>query len=144
MKNKKRINSRRLNLLLNVVLIFQLILLIMLLFYFYLGIYNPIIFIKSDSMEPTILKGDVVLIKKIDFGKMDGEEFDLNSGNKIALDLKNQTIAYFNPYENRIIVHRVVEVTNEGLYLTKGDNNLYYDFFLFDKKQVLGKVILVI
>lgn len=98
-------------------------------FQMFMGVYNPILIIQSDSMEPSIFKGDLVLINA-----------------RIDLDdlLLNDTIAYYNPYEKRIIVHRLIEKTEDGFYLTKGDNNLYYDFFLVDKKQILGRVVMVI
>ena len=117
------------NIILNLVLVFQFILILVLMFQMFMGVYNPILIIQSDSMEPSIFKGDLVLINA-----------------RIDLDdlLLNDTIAYYNPYEKRIIVHRLIEKTEDGFYLTKGDNNLYYDFFLVDKKQILGRVVMVI
>ena len=78
--------------------------------------------ILSASMEPTISTGDVVYINSnISYDKI--KEGDI--------------IAYQSG--NMMVVHRVIEVGEDGL-ITKGDNTDEYDMNPVNEKMYLGRV----
>lgn len=82
--------------------------------------------IVSESMEPEIKVGDMVLIKytsydNVEIGDIIAYEHELNG-------------------KNIIIVHRIQEKTNEGI-ITKGDNNTSVDNWIVTDKDLVGKVL---
>ena len=80
--------------------------------------------IASGSMEPSISKGDVVVVDK---------EFT---------DLKVGDILAYN-YENVVVVHRVYRIINtngEYYVYTKGDANNNFDNYKIDKSMFVGVV----
>jgi len=82
--------------------------------------------IGSQSMDPTIHKGDAVILKKVT------EKTELKKGD---------IVAYSNG--KLIIVHRIVEVHKKGnveTYVTKGDNNNGTDPREVSRAQVKGTV----
>lgn len=84
--------------------------------YFTLGI-------GSGSMTPNINKGDAVIVEKL---------------NKNELKkLKRNDILVFT-YNNKIIVHRIVDIKN-GSYYTKGDYNKDVDLYPVQEKDIIGK-----
>ena len=86
-------------------------------------------YITSESMEPTILTGQKYIINKwYKFEK-------LKKGDIISFRVGN-----------RLITHRIVEITNEGLK-TKGDNpitNKKVDPWIVRKEDYIGKVIYIV
>lgn len=66
--------------------------------------------IVSDSMEPTLQVGSILVTKAM------GEDTKLGVGDVVTFEMT----------DGRIVTHRIVEVLNEGLpnecYRTKGDN----------------------
>lgn len=88
----------------------------------------PLIVI-SDSMAPTIKKGDLLLIAKDD-------QFEVDE----IISFKN---------EGLIATHRVAEIeqndSKENIkYKTKGDANKSTDYRLVETKNILGKVMIII
>lgn len=81
--------------------------------------------IDTTSMEPEINKGDVVIIKKVD-------EKDLNVGDIITFKI-----------DNEIITHRILKIEN-GIYVTKGDNNNIEDNEKITYENIEGKEIIKI
>lgn len=81
--------------------------------------------VQSGSMEPTIHIGDIIFIKS-------------QSGY-----LKGDAVT-FNTNDNRIVTHRIVKVSDEGTYATKGDANRDEDSDLIANEQIMGKVTFVI
>ena len=82
--------------------------------------------IGSQSMEPTIHKGDAVILKKVT------EKTELKKGD---------IVAYSNG--KLIIVHRIVDIHKKGnieSYVTKGDNNNGNDPREVSRAQVKGTV----
>ena len=78
-------------------------------------------------MTPNILKGDIVVIKKID-----GDYSKLKKG---------QVIAY--KYDNVIIVHRLINIIEEkGTYYfySKGDANEKEDNWVINEDMIIGVV----
>lgn len=84
--------------------------------------------IGSSSMSPSIDKGDIVIVEKL---------------NKDELpDIKKGDILVYNQ-ENRIIVHRVNKIlkTNDEIVIrTKGDNNDSVDSWQVKEDQIIGIV----
>jgi signal peptidase I len=80
--------------------------------------------VQSGSMEPSIMTGDIIVVKQKD------------------KYYPNETITFYNN-SKQIVTHRISEIENE-LYSTKGDANRAGDDDQISKNQVIGKVILVI
>ncbi len=110
------------------------ILLIMLIIYSYIQLnilkqeYNTffgfsIFNISSGSMKETIQIDDIIIIK---------EEDSLNNGD---------IITFFQ--DDQIITHRIIEVLDDGNFITKGDANNSKDSKVY-KQNVIGKVIKII
>jgi len=80
--------------------------------------------VVTPSMEPEIMVGDIIIIKRVAQDKI-----------KIGDD-----ITFFSSALDKVVTHRVVEVTEKG-YITKGlQNNVVDGEILY--KDVLGKVVL--
>jgi len=78
--------------------------------------------VSSGSMAPAIRTGDVLLS-----GSHDGE------------GLGPDTVAlYLDPVRNDVVAHRVLSVTEEGQYITRGDANPGADSTPVDPAQVEG------
>ena len=83
--------------------------------------------IVSRSMENTINKNDIIVVKKVDKNEIN----------------KNDIISFDNG--NEIITHRIVEIENingQTLYTTKGDNNRFADDEKISFEQIEGKYVL--
>lgn len=66
--------------------------------------------VLSGSMEPSIQTGSIIAVKPVTDGN----------------HLKNDDVIIFKEKADRLITHRIIEVTetkNGSLYTTKGDNN---------------------
>src|SRR5574344_1577718 len=84
--------------------------------------------IGSESMVPTINKGDAVIIEK------------LNSKQYSKIE-KGMILAF--KHNGLIIVHRVVSVTSDGdkyIIITKGDNNKANDNWKTTENEIIGIV----
>ena len=83
--------------------------------------------VQSGSMEPSIMTGDIILVKKQD------------------AYIKNDTITFQNSSE-RIVTHRIVDIKNdeEDMFYTKGDANRSGDEDIIPLSNVFGRVIIVI
>ena len=79
--------------------------------------------VVSDSMTPTILRGDIVVIKEC-------EQYYLND-----IITYQEGSAY--------VTHRIVEVRDDS-FITKGDNNNVNDSEPVKPESIYGKVILII
>lgn len=89
----------------------------------------PLTAVVSDSMEPNLYKGDMLLV----YGTPQIEVGDV--------------IVYQNPKTNLPIVHRVLEI-QDNKFITKGDNNPADDITLgitdnpVSPEQVQGKTMM--
>lgn len=84
--------------------------------------------IGSNSMQPFMSKGDVVLIEKLK-----GKELE---------QLKKGDILVFR-YDNKIITHRIykkIEKPDGNYFITKGDNNNQADDTVIGKDRIIGIV----
>lgn len=102
--------------------------LIIILVYFTSGYFHyHAIAVASGSMTPNILKGDIVVIEKID-----GDFSKLKKG---------QVIAY--KYDNIVVVHRLINIIEEkGTYYfySKGDANESEDNWVITEDMIIGIV----
>ena len=83
--------------------------------------------VASGSMSPTINKGDVVIIEKVD-----DDYHKIKKGDVLAFR-----------YENVAIVHRIVNIVKDGnhyYFYTKGDANSNEDNFAIEEDMVIGVV----
>lgn len=87
---------------------------------------SRLLMVLSDSMKPTIQKGDLILIKKFS-------------------TYKKGDIMSFKPDNSpNTITHRIVGIKKENnryFFTTKGDNNEFEDPYIISDKEILGKVI---
>lgn len=80
------------------------------------------IYIKTGSMEPTLLTDSVAIVKKCDIS-----------------DVQKNDIIVFRK-EDKLIVHRVMD-KEDGYVKTKGDNNKIYDNFSVYPEEIQAKVV---
>ncbi|MBQ3469306.1 MAG: signal peptidase I [Bacilli bacterium] len=81
--------------------------------------------IASNSMEPKMSVGDLVVTKKVELE-----------------DLKKQDIIAYRR-DDIVVTHRIIGINEKNnTLITKGDNNAYADSGEIIESQVLGKVIL--
>jgi len=99
---------------------------------------NPFYVVASQSMYPTLKRGDIILVRKCSNAYV------------------NDIIVFQNPQKTELIVHRItktVSVNGTVYYQTKGDNNAYPDYWgsskhtyngMISNKLLVGKVVYVI
>lgn len=79
--------------------------------------------IETGSMIPVFNPGELILVEEtVEYEVLDVITFD-----------------YVN--SDKPITHRVVEITEDGMYVTKGDNNFVNDVEETDVDDVIGEVI---
>lgn len=88
----------------------------------YIGNYTMFT-ITSTSMNPTLVAGQIVIIKKCDSYNLD------------------DIITFKNGETGGTTTHRIVKVYGNS-YETKGDSNNYTDSTLATNENILGKVVL--
>lgn len=81
--------------------------------------------VVTPSMEDTIMVNDIIIVKDVDFE-------DIKVGD---------IIVYYNYEYNINVVHRVVEIKDDGSLVTKGDNNTSIDAISTTKDNYIGKVV---
>lgn len=88
--------------------------------------------IGSDSMNPKIKKGDVVIVEKI-------------PQDNISTLKVGEVLVY--KYNDIVVVHRIIKMEriNDNYYFrTKGDNNNTEDAWTIDQVSVIGKAVTMI
>ena len=83
-----------------------------------------LLIVKSNSMYPTLQKGDFILIKRNN---------DYKKGDIITYDYES----------NYLVTHRIIE-KNNNFFITKGDNNNSEDDKFIQLDNIKGKVILIL
>lgn len=83
---------------------------------------TPVVAVFSESMVPTYLKGDMIVIQ----GTQDVKVGDI--------------VVYDSPLYKYPIIHRIVEVSDAGVK-TKGDNNRIADPWTTPLSKVRGKAV---
>jgi signal peptidase len=76
--------------------------------------------VTSNSMEPTLKKGDIAIIKNVE---------DIRVGDIIVFESRGD-----------LYIHRVVGIDQE-YYITKGDAYSYPDLGKINRERILGKVV---
>lgn len=106
---------------------------------FALGTDTPVVAVFSESMVPTLQKGDMIIVQGTTGGitgmiiGTDKEE-ELEEGDIIIFDVPS----YKYP-----LIHRILDIDEEDKKITtKGDNNMYNDPWKTGKEDVHGKAIL--
>lgn len=90
--------------------------------------------VQTDSMEPEIMTGDLIIFKQVDFST-------LNVGDTIVFKADdNFKDGAGKSLEGYTIVHKIMEVTDDGL-VTKGVNNFGNDGGLRTANDVYGLCI---
>jgi len=86
-----------------------------------------LLMVQSGSMEPTIMTGDVILIKK--------------SSEYLVSD-----IITFEDVQSRIVTHRIFSLSenSKNEFITKGDANRTEDNAIVVVSDILGKVVYTI
>lgn len=102
----------------------------------------PIVIVMSDSMEPSIHRGDLLFVKGIDpedinNGTIDGKEGDVVVFN--ARGLWNN--APKDPVAHRVVSKWYNETTNKWYFYTKGDANFHIDMAVIPDDRIYGVVI---
>lgn len=83
-----------------------------------------LLIVKSNSMYPTLQKGDFILIKRNN---------DYKKGDIITYDYES----------NYLVTHKIIE-KNNNFFITKGDNNNSEDDKFIQLDNIKGKVILIL
>ena len=83
-----------------------------------------LLIVRSNSMYPTLKKGDVILIKKYN-------------------NYKQGDIVTYAEDSNYLITHRIIEKNNNS-FKTKGDNNNSEDDKTIQLENIKGKVIIIL
>jgi len=103
---------------------------------FFLGTENPVLAVASESMEPVLYKGDLILIEGVK------DPADIYAAPKDASPPGD--IIIFYRFDERI-VHRAVEKTlnDDGTYsfTTWGDNNIWPDGRPVQQSDIVGKYL---
>ncbi len=83
--------------------------------------------VQSGSMEPSIMTGDLIIIKKQD-------------------SYTKNDVVTFKDANKRTVTHRVLEVSKSQptTFTTKGDANQTADIDTIKQEQIVGKVVQVI
>lgn len=81
--------------------------------------------VQSGSMEPAISAGDVIIITKLS-------------------DYKRYDVVTFTDESQRTVTHRIMEIKDDGTYVTKGDANRSIDNDNITKENIQGKAIFTI
>jgi signal peptidase len=99
---------------------------------FYLQTPTPLLAVESESMEPTLYRGDLVIVRAVDPTTLQVGDIVIYNSSSV------------NSTSDVPIVHRIIEITNlsGSLYFrTKGDNNPGPDPGNRAESDILAKVI---
>ncbi|MFX1568347.1 MAG: signal peptidase I [Promethearchaeota archaeon] len=101
---------------------------------------NPMVVVVSKSMEPTLLKGDLLFLEGKDPSQIKNGSIIGKEGDIIVFDARNLP-GWINP-PNDPIVHRVVDKWYDGAWFfqTKGDANPTIDSAPVPENRILGVV----
>jgi signal peptidase len=101
---------------------------------------SPMVVVVSGSMEPTILKGDLLIVQGKDPENIESGTIQNKEGDVIVYDARG----LWASAPNEPIVHRVVDKRLENgtwYFLTKGDANLNTDPAWVPGNKIIGVVV---
>ena len=106
---------------------------------FILGTGNPILAVASESMEPVLYRGDLIIIEGVK------NISDIHVGTKDSAN-PGDIIIFHEPQDSgELIVHRAVERIDNGdgtySFRTWGDNNAVKDWWEVDQSEVVGRYL---
>lgn len=81
--------------------------------------------VPTESMEPEIMPGDFIIAKEVDF-------------TTIAI---GDDVIYYSETKNVFIVHRVIDMSEDGSLIMKGINNPVQDEEVVTIDNYIGKVV---
>ncbi|MGN0808199.1 MAG: signal peptidase I [Candidatus Coproplasma sp.] len=76
--------------------------------------------VQTPSMEDTIMTGDLIVFKEVDYSSLQIDDIIVFKADENFKDGNG------NSLQGYTIVHRIIEITQDGL-VTKGDNNFAQD-----------------
>ena len=97
----------------------------------YLFGYQPI-YVKTGSMEPTLMTNGVAITKKVKDIK------ELKEGDIITYHVYNEDGKKIR------ITHRIEDIKDDGMVITKGDNNSITDPYPLTMDNIDNKVIVIL
>ena len=100
---------------------------------FYLQTPSPLLAVESESMEPTLYRGDLVVVRAVD-------PTTLQIGDIVIYDTTDLGPAF----SGTPIVHRIIDIVNlsgELFFFFKGDNNPIPDPWNRTADDIIAKVI---
>ena len=100
---------------------------------------SPMLVVVSDSMEPNLYQGDLIIVKGIDPDHIKAPKGD-REGDIIVFDAHG----LWEGAPDELIVHRVVDKFKKNgrwYFYTKGDNNWHIDLAAIPEGRVKGVVI---
>ncbi len=102
---------------------------------------TPMVVVISRSMEPTVLKGDLLFLKGTDPATIKNGTVEGKEGDIIVFDARGLPGWMAPPSEP--IVHRVIAKMYDGgwFFLTKGDANPAHDLSWVPESRVVGVVV---
>jgi signal peptidase I len=101
---------------------------------------SPMVVVVSGSMEPTILKGDLLIVQGKDPANIESGTIQNKEGDIIVFDARG----LWASAPNEPIVHRIVDKRLENgtwYFLTKGDANLNTDPAWVPANRIVGVVV---
>ena len=99
---------------------------------FYLQTPTPLLAVESESMKPTLYRGDLVIVRAVD-------PTTLQVGDIVIYDPASLGPGYTVPIVHRII--EIIDVSGSLYFITKGDNNPFPDPDSRTESDILAKVI---
>jgi len=95
--------------------------------------------VVSESMEPTLYKGDIVLVEKTNFIGIN--EFDSNNAQVGDIVVYNATW-----FQGGLVIHRIINETyinGTKYFIIKGDNNNVPDPYYVSPSQISQRVVTI-
>ena len=99
-----------------------------------LGTPDPVVTVVSCSMLPNLDRGDFLILKGV-------SSVDELTPSNVPYSYNGTIIVYYQPYYKKLIVHRLLRITEDGTLTTLGDNNPAPDPWKIPFEWVRGKVI---
>lgn len=99
----------------------------------------PVVIVISDSMEPSINRGDLLFVRGIDPEDIKNGTIDNKEGDIIVFDARG----LWNDAPEDPVVHRVVnkwynDTTQKWYFYTKGDANFHIDIAIIPEDRIYG------
>lgn len=100
------------------------------------GTFTPLMIVQTESMEPTIMTGEMIWIRGV-------APSDVRVGDIITFNIPPTVAAAFAGTEATTITHRVIDITYNSddtlSFKTKGDNNPVEDIWTVTGDMLVGR-----